>query len=44
MNERDTLRPTELAGPELVGDETEPEEVVVTVVILSGPRHSVADP
>jgi hypothetical protein len=31
-----------LSGSELVGDET--EEVVVTVVILPGPRHSVADP
>ena len=40
-----TLRPDELDdGSDTRLDETESEEVVVTVVILSGPRHSIADP
>ena len=40
----DALRPIDLAGSGLVDDKTESEEVVVTVVILSSPRHSIADP
>jgi transposase len=40
----DEITRLDVALAELVGDATESEEVVVTVVILSGPRHSIADP